>query len=163
MRFYANECNERETLTPNPNEWNSTLTSGTKNIYPTPIDVKDRGHRFRSGSPVTNYPCAAPQCASQHRSWLLHSHAFTAILWGPFLLKKALFSETEKCHCFPCSSIIYRHLMFSTSHFKGSLSTILIKSVNAMPLWDFLQSHFEVVFKIITIAELFIVVTTSPG
>ena len=56
-----------------------------------------------------------------------------------------------------CSSIIYRHLMFSTSYFKGSLSTILIKSVNAMPLWDFLQSHFEVVFKIMTIAELLIV------
>ena len=28
-RFYANECNEGETLTPNPNECNSTLTSGT--------------------------------------------------------------------------------------------------------------------------------------
>ena len=27
--FYANECNEEETLTPNPNECNSTLTSGT--------------------------------------------------------------------------------------------------------------------------------------
>ena len=37
-----------------------TLTSGTKNIYPCPyIDVNDRGHRLRSGSPVTNYPCAA--------------------------------------------------------------------------------------------------------
>ena len=47
----------RETLTPNPNEWNSTLTSGTKNIYPHPyIDVNDRGHRLRSGSLVTNYP-----------------------------------------------------------------------------------------------------------
>ena len=28
MQFYANECNEEETLTPNPNECNSTLTSG---------------------------------------------------------------------------------------------------------------------------------------
>ena len=42
---------------PNPNECNSTLTSGTKNIYP--IDVNDRGHCLRSRSPVTNYPCAA--------------------------------------------------------------------------------------------------------
>ena len=34
-------------LTPNPNECNSTLTSGTKNIYPYPyIDVNDRGHRL---------------------------------------------------------------------------------------------------------------------
>ena len=44
---------------PNPNECNSTLTSGTKNTYSYPIDVNDRGHRLRSGSPVTNYPCAA--------------------------------------------------------------------------------------------------------
>ena len=44
---------------PNPNECNSTLTSGTKNIYPYPIDVNDRGHCLRSGSPVTNNPCAA--------------------------------------------------------------------------------------------------------
>ena len=29
MQFYANECNEGETLNPNPNEYNSTLTSGT--------------------------------------------------------------------------------------------------------------------------------------
>ena len=49
-----------ETLTPNPNECNSTLMSGTKNIYPYHyIDVSDRGHRLRLGSPVTNYPCAA--------------------------------------------------------------------------------------------------------
>ena len=29
VQFYANECNEGETLTPNPKECNSTLTSGT--------------------------------------------------------------------------------------------------------------------------------------
>ena len=29
VQFYANECNEGETLTPNPNECNSKLTSGT--------------------------------------------------------------------------------------------------------------------------------------
>ena len=55
----------------------------------------------------------------------------------------ALFSKTEKCYCFPCSSIIYWYLMFSTSYFKRSLSTLSINSVNAMPLWDFLQSHFD--------------------
>ena len=53
--------------------------------------------------------------------------------------------------------------MFSTSYFESSLFTIAIKRVNAMPLWDFLQNHFEVVLKIMTIAELFIVMTTSPG
>ena len=60
-------------------------------------------------------------------------------------------------------SHIYRHLMFSTSYFKSSLSTISIKSVNAMPPWDFLQSHFEMVLKLMTIAKLFIVMTTSLG
>ena len=50
-----------ETLTPNPNECNSTLTSGTNNIYPySYIDINDRGHRFRSWSPLTNYPHAEP-------------------------------------------------------------------------------------------------------
>ena len=45
---------------PNPNECNSALTSGTNNIYPYPyIDVNDRGHRFSSGSPLTNYPHAS--------------------------------------------------------------------------------------------------------
>ena len=33
VHFYANECKEGKTLTPNPNERNSTLTSGTKGIY----------------------------------------------------------------------------------------------------------------------------------
>ena len=33
---------------PNPNECNSTLNSGTNNIYPYPyIDINDRGHRLR--------------------------------------------------------------------------------------------------------------------
>ena len=33
---------------PNPNECNSTLTSGTNNIYPHPyVDINDRGHRLR--------------------------------------------------------------------------------------------------------------------
>ena len=33
---------------PNPNECNSTLTSGTNNIYPYPYtDINDRGHRLR--------------------------------------------------------------------------------------------------------------------
>ena len=46
----------------NPNECDSTLTSGSNNIYPYPyIDVNDRGHRFRSGSPLTNYPHAAAE------------------------------------------------------------------------------------------------------
>ena len=51
--------------------------------------------------------------------------------------------------------------MLSNSYFKSSLSTISIKSVNAMSLWYFLQSHFEVVLKIMTIAELFIVMNND--
>ena len=59
VQFYANEAMRGETLTPNPNDCNSALTSGTNNIYPHPyIDVNDRGHRFRSGSLLTNYPHA---------------------------------------------------------------------------------------------------------
>ena len=49
-----------EMLTPNPNECNSTLTSGTNNIYPYPyIDGNDWGHHLRSGSLLTNYPHAS--------------------------------------------------------------------------------------------------------
>ena len=48
-------------------------------------------------------------------------------------------------------------VMFSTSYFESSLSTLSIKRVNATPLWDFLASDFGVVLKIIIIAELFIV------
>ena len=52
---------------PNPNECNSTLTSGTNNIYSYPyIDVNDRGHRFRSGSPLTNYPHASSLTCCPH-------------------------------------------------------------------------------------------------
>ena len=48
VQFYANECNEEQTLTPNPNECNSTLTSGTNNIYTyLHIDVNDRVYRLR--------------------------------------------------------------------------------------------------------------------
>ena len=46
MQFYANECNKGRDA--NPNQCNSTLTSGTNNIYPYPyIDINDRGHRLR--------------------------------------------------------------------------------------------------------------------
>ena len=51
--------------------------------------------------------------------------------------------------------------MFPALHFKGSSSKISIKGINPMPLWDFLQSHFEGVLKIMTIAELFVVMTAS--
>ena len=56
---------------PNPNECNSTLTSGTNNIYPYPyIDINDRAHRFRSGSPLTNYPHAVMRLIARRRGWL---------------------------------------------------------------------------------------------
>ena len=54
---------------PNHNECNSTLTSGTKNIYPYPyIDVNDRSHRSRSGSPVTNLPGATMMTIDNHNN-----------------------------------------------------------------------------------------------
>ena len=76
--LYANECNkERETLTPNPNECNSTLTSGTNNIYPYPcIDVNDRGHCFRLGSPLTNYPHST---SYSYRQTATFESAFTTL------------------------------------------------------------------------------------
>ena len=37
VQFYANESNEGETLTPNPNECNSTLMSGTTGGAAPPI------------------------------------------------------------------------------------------------------------------------------
>ena len=44
MQFYANECNEGETLTPNPNECNSSLTSGTSGgAAPSPHTIYTRG------------------------------------------------------------------------------------------------------------------------
>ena len=103
--------------------------------------------------------------APLHRRLLVTKQVWraTAILRGFFSRKKALFSETENCYCFPCSSAVCHHLMFSASYFKSSLSTISIKRVNAMPLWDFLQINFRMVLKIMTIAELFIVMTTSPS
>ena len=53
--------------------------------------------------------------------------------------------------------------MFLASNFQNSLSTFSIKRVNAMPLWDFCVSNSEVALKIIIVAELFIVMTISPG
>ena len=62
-----------------------------------------------------------------------------------------------------CSSVIYPHLPLSPSHFQNSLSTFSIMRVNEIPLWDFYESDFQRVLKIIIIAELFIVMTISPG
>ena len=63
-----------------------------------------------------------------------------------------------------CSSVIYPHLPVSPSHFQNSLSTTFsIMRVNEIPLWDFYTSDFQRVLKIIIIAELFIVMTISPG
>ena len=47
-----------DTLTPNPNEFNST---------------HDRGHWFRSGSPLTNYPHtqASPELLGKHNACAL--------------------------------------------------------------------------------------------
>ena len=64
---------------------------------------------------------------------------------------------------FRCSSVIYPHLLLSPSHFQNSLSTFSIERVNGIPLWDFCASDFQRALKIIIIAELFIVMTISPG
>ena len=43
------------------------------------------------------------------------------------------------------------------------MSTFSIERVNGIPLWDFNPSDFQRALKIIIIAELFIVMTISPG
>ena len=64
---------------------------------------------------------------------------------------------------FQCSSVIYPHLLLSSSHFQNSLSAFSIERVNGIPLLDFFASDFQRALKIIIIAELFIVMTISPG
>ena len=52
----------------NPNECNSTLTSGTRGIYPYPyiyIYVDERGHCLRLGSPLTFFPRATVSANSR--------------------------------------------------------------------------------------------------
>ena len=61
------------------------------------------------------------------------------------------------------SPVIYPHLPLSLSHFQNSLSTFSIERVNEIPLWDFCASDFQRLLEIIIIAELFIVMTMSPG
>ena len=59
--------------------------------------------------------------------------------------------------------VIYLHLLLSPSRFQNSLSTFSIERVNGIPLWDFYPNDFQRALKIIIIAELFIVMTISPG
>ena len=73
------------------------------------------------------------------------------------------FSAADNVIAFRCSFVIYPNLLLSPSHFQNSLSTFSIERVNGIPLWDFCASDFQRVLKIIIIAELFIVMTISPG
>ena len=83
-----------------------------------------------------------------------------------FLLKVDRFlhpSMADNVIAYRCSSVIYPQLPLSPSHFQNSLSMFSIERVNEIPLWDFCESDFQRVLKIIIIAELFIVMTISPG
>ena len=59
------------------------------------------------------------------------------------------------------SSVIYPNLPLSLSPFQNSLFSFSIERVNEIPFWDFCASDFQRVLKII--AELFIIMTISPG
>ena len=72
-------------------------------------------------------------------------------------------SMADKVIAFRFSSVIYPHLLLSLSHFQTSLSTFSTERVNGIPLWDFHPSDFQRALRIIIIAELFIVMTISPG
>ena len=70
MQFYANDCMTGEMLTPNSYECNSTLTSGSRRIYPPlHIDVDELGHCFRSGSPLMFFPRATGQLNPIRKNW----------------------------------------------------------------------------------------------
>ena len=60
------------------------------------------------------------------------------------------------CHIPPSTA-------FSPSGFQSSLSRFSIEIVNTIPLWDFCASDFQRALKITIIAELFVVMTVSPG
>ena len=81
------------------------------------------------------------------------------------LLSRPFFhlSVADEVIAFRCSSVIYPPLLLSPSHFQNSLSTFSIERVNGMSLWDFYASNYQRVSEIIIIAELFIVMTISPG
>ena len=72
-------------------------------------------------------------------------------------------SMADNVVAFWCSSVIYPHLLLSPCHFRNSLPTFSIEKINRIPLWDFYPSDFQRALKIVIIAELFIVMTISPG
>ena len=72
-------------------------------------------------------------------------------------------SMADNVIAFRSSSVTYPHLLLSPSHFQNSLSMSSIERVNRIPIWDFCASDFQRALKIIIIAELFIVMTISPG
>ena len=94
-----------------------------------------------------------PQCLT-HTQWCLYIEEVTfnktsvkhdCHIMCHFSPKRPFSLRLRNVIAFPCSSIIHvcPHLMFSTLYFKSSLSTISIKKVNAIPLWDFCTSDFE--------------------
>ena len=66
---------------------------------PTPIDVNDRGHRLRSGSPVTNLPEAAARPATNNQLltekpfYLLRSQSFSFEIVSEFINTFVKFSN----------------------------------------------------------------------
>ena len=71
--------------------------------------------------------------------------------------------EIKLITAFPWLSAIYPLSTAFTISFTNSLSTFSIERVSGIPLWDFCASNFQRALKIIIIAELFIVMTISPG
>ena len=67
---------------------------------------------------------------------------------------------------FRCSSVIHVYTpvyCFQYLIFQNSVSTFSIARVNGIALWDFYPRDFQRALKIIIMAELFIVMTISPG
>ena len=81
----------------------------------------------------------------------------------PITLSRSFFFIPPWLRMLLCSTVIYPHLLLSPSHFQNSLSTFSIERVNGIPLWDFCASDFQRALKTVIIAELFIIMTISPG
>ena len=82
---------------------------------------------------------------------VLLNRAFSISSWLTMLLRFDFHLFYTPIYCF--------HLLIS----KTLCPRLSIERVNAIPLWDFYPNDFQRALKIIIIAELFIVMTISPG
>ena len=81
------------------------------------------------------------------------------------LLNRLFFPSLHgwQCSCLPMFSCYIPPSNAFTFAFPSTFSTFSIERVDGMLLWNFWANDFQRALKIINIAELFIVITISPG